>query len=327
MLYLTRRSFPDRLLDGQDLDALADVWFTWYAEARSEEPTGGVGHHRLEGRLWAFPRRDGDRLKQILAGAAAASGLAGLSVARRDPDTLTAATPFADLQQPCSLAPLLACFAAPQLDGLPLMLRLSLHDLRGGPAGPPLAGGTLVVCGQLARGKLRLKGIWPAGLIAEHEPLYEKAPWPEEEAFLRFLDGSDATPRPSVVTLTLLGRQRQQWWQYWVLSRFFRLPGQKKLPAFLGRVGTFAGLLLAALAVLLAVRPTNFPLVLVVGAAAGVAAASLFGLGYVVWRQAREVVAYYTNMRRSLRRVFSRSVRFILVDLAAVGAWPDPHAA
>ena len=330
MLYLTRRSFPDRLLDGDEFDALADVWFAWYGEARSREPTGGVGHHRVEGRLWAVPRHDGDRLEQILDRAVAASGVAGLSAARPDPDTLAAATPFAELRQPCSLAPVLACFVAPEFDGLPLMLRLSLHDWRASPDGPPLAGGTLVICGQLTQGKLRLKGLWPAGLVAEHERLYEKAAWPEEETLLRALDGSDATPPPSAVALAALGRQGSQRWQHWVLTRLFRLPGQKKLPAFLGRVGFFAGLLLVALAalfVLLGIGPRVHLFVVEVTASAALAGLSLWGLAYVVWRQAREVVAHYVNMRAALRRVYARTVRFIPVDLAAVGAWPDPHAA
>jgi hypothetical protein len=326
MLYLTRRSFPDRLLNGDDLDALADVWFSWYGDARAKEPTGGVGHHRVEGRLWGFPRPDGDGLEQILVRAVAASGMDGLSVARPDPDTLTAATPLAELEQPCSLAPVLACFSAPELDGLPLMLRLGLHDWRGPTDGPPLAGGSLVICGQLAQGRLRLKGIWPAGLVAEHEGLYEKARWAEEEALLRFLDGAPAPPASAGV-LAVLGPQRSQRYHHWLLSRFYRVPGQKKLPAFLGRVGFFAALFAASVAVLFVLRPSNSltfgAMVVAVGAAAG----SLWGLGFVVWRQAREVGSHYVNMRAALRRVYARQVRFLPIDLAAVGALPDPHAA
>jgi hypothetical protein len=326
MLYLTRRSFPDRLLDGDDLDALADVWFTWYDEARSKEPTGGVGHHRVEGRLWGFPRHDGDRLQQVLARSGAAGGVDGLSIARPDPDTLAAATPLAELREPCSLRPLLTWFSAPELDGLPLMLRLGLHDWRGPTDGPPAAGGSLVICGQLAQGRLRLKGMWPAGLVAGHERLYEKARWSEEEALMRFLDGAPAPP-PSAVVLAVLGPRRSQRYHHWLFTRFFRVPGQKKLPAFLGRVGFFVGVFAASVAVLVVLRPSN-PLALGgMVAAAGGAACSLWGLGFVVWRQAREVVSYYVNMRAALRRVYAGPVRFLPVDLAAVGAWPDPHAA
>jgi hypothetical protein len=324
MLYLTRRHFPDRLLDGKDLDALADLWFAWYDEVRAQAPSGGVGHHRVEGRLWAFPRQDGDRLERVLAGAVAAGGVAGLEVGRPDPDTLTAATPFFDLRQPCTLAPLLTCFAAPEFDGLPLMLRLSLHDWRGEPDdGPPLAGGTLVICGQPAQGRLRLKALWGAGLVAEHEPLYERARWNEEDLALRALDGGQTIPPAPPTAPTFLGPRGAQRRQHWVLTRLFELPGQPKLAAFLGRAGFFAGFFGVALAVLFGLRPRGYLL----AATVGFATVALTGLGYVVWKQARKVVDHYVHMRAALKRVYSRIVRFIPVDLAAVGAWPDPHAA
>jgi hypothetical protein len=324
MLYLTRRNFPDRLLVGDDLDALADLWFAWYDEVRAQAPSGGVGHHRIEGRLWAFPRHDGDRLERVLAGAVAASGVPGLEIDRPDPDTLAAATPFFDLHQPCTLAPLLACFAAPEFDGLPLLLRLSLHDWRGEPDDDlPLAGGTLVVCGQLAQGRLRLKAIWGAGLVEEHERLYEKARWNEEGLILRALDDPHRIPPVPATAPTFLGPRGPQRRQHWLLSRLFELPGQPKLAAFLGRAGFFAALLAGATAVLLGLRPRGFLL----ASAVGFATVSLGGLAYVVWKQARKVVDYHTHMRAGLKRLYSHSVRFIPVDLAAVGAWPDPHAA
>jgi hypothetical protein len=322
MLYLTRQSFPDRWLDGGDLDALADLWFAWYDQARSQAPTGGVGHHRVEGRVWAFPRHDGDRLAQVLTRAVTAGGT-GLRVERPDPDTLTAATPFLDLDQPCSLAPVLGCFAAPELDGLPLMLRLSLYDWREGPEGPPLAGGTLVICGQLAGGKLRLKGVWAAGLIEGHDPLYERARWEEEHVVLRALDQPGTIPPLPATALTVFAGPGSQRRQYWLLGRFFELPGQRKLPAFLGRVGFSAGLLLVSLAVLFGLRPRG----MLLGAGVVFAAAALLGLLCVVWQQARKVVAHYVNMRAALKRLYAGPIRFIPVDLAAVGAWPDPHAA
>jgi hypothetical protein len=321
MLYLSRRQFPDRLFDAEDLDAAADVWFGWYDEARHKTLTDGIGCHRLEGRLWGFPRPEGDRLAHALAGAAA--GASEFRVERPDPDTLAVGTPYRELAQPCSLAEVLRCFAGPEFDGLPLMLRLSLHDWRGAPDGPPLAGCTLVVCGQLEHGKLLLKGLWPAGLVAERELVYHKARWPGEETFLQALRQYRVTGTALPAPENCFASRPTQVGHHWLLSRFIHFPGDPKLLAFLERVAFFGVLVLMVL-VLHLVLPLPGLLLVPLDVLAVV---SLYGLLYVTLGQAGKVVRYYRNMHTGLKRIFSQGVRFLPVDLAAVGAWPDPHAA
>jgi hypothetical protein len=331
MFYLTRRQFPDLLLDADDLDAAADVWFAWYDDARQTALTDGTGYHRLEGRLWGFPRHDADRLARALE-AAAAAGPSGFRVERRDPDTLAVATPYRDLSQPCSLAEVLRCFAGPEFEGLPLMVRVSLHDWRGPPEGPPARGCTLVLCGQLERGKLLLKGVWPVGLIEEHEAVYRSAAWSGEETFLqaisrqRALGGAEPGPGyyfPPAPENYFTSRSTQAG-GYWLASRFLHIPGDARLPAFLERVAFFAVLALAALVLnfwLLSWRGLPRVVLLVLFAVPG------YGLLYVTFVQALKVVRFYRSMHAALKRIYSRGVRFLPVDLAAVGAWPDPHAA
>src|SRR5205823_2261152 len=99
-----------------------------------------------------------------------------------------------------------------------------------------VAGATLVICGQLDGGGLRLKGVWPAGLADGAEALYEKAMWLEEDWFLGALDDYRATGRRPVFPSTshFAGRHTQQG-RHWALSRFIRYPRRRQLPAFIDR--------------------------------------------------------------------------------------------
>src|SRR5262245_38953264 len=98
MFSLTRRRFPDRLLDDEDLDALSDLWFDWYEQERGPSSGGAGGYQRLEARLWDFPRGQGDRLQALLAGRAAV-GLPRAVVEWPDPDTFTVTGPYVECAQ------------------------------------------------------------------------------------------------------------------------------------------------------------------------------------------------------------------------------------
>jgi hypothetical protein len=326
MLYLNRRQFPDRLLDGEALDAAADVWFGWYDDARHQAATERDGYHRVEARLWGFPRHEAGRLAEVLRRSTANAGSSSLRVECLDPDTLTVTTPYLALAQPCSLAEVFGCFVGPEFEGLLLMLRLSLHEWAGEPVGPPLAGGTLVICGQLEQGRLLLKGIWPVGLVPAHEDLYLKGKWAQEDNFLHALGMARATGRAGPPPERLFASRPTQMHLHWLLSRIVHFPGQPRLPAFLGRVGFFTALLLIAVALVLALPGWRNLRVLPVTALL-LPLVPLYGLVYVVWKQARVVAQYYVNMSTNLKRAFSKGARFVPTDLAAVGAWPDPHAA
>jgi hypothetical protein len=324
MLSLTRRQFPDRLLTDADLDALSELWFALYEQARAPSPGGARNYQRLEARLWAFPRSQGDRLQVLLAGRAAVE-LPRAVVERPDPDTLTVAGPYVEFAQAWSPAALAALFRAVEFDGLPLMLRLSLHAWPGEPEGTPAAGGTLVVCGRLEGGRLRLKGIWPAGLAEGKEALYEKAKWHEENWFLGALDDYCATGRrPAFPRASHFAGRHTQWGQHLALSRFIRYPSRRQLPAFLDRVAFFGVPLLLALALLAWILSWPSPEPWLLGALTPLAVVPLAGLVYVVGKEVRRVAAYHRRMSAELTRVYAQNVRYEAVDLAALGVIEDP---
>jgi hypothetical protein len=324
MYSLTRRRFPDRLLDDADLDALSDLWFAWYEQARVPSSSGAVGYQRLEARLWGFARGQGDWLQALLTGRAAAL-LPQAVVERADPDTLTVAGPYVEFAQAWSPAALVALFHAGEFDGLPFMLRLSLHDWRDEPQGPPLAGGTLVVCGQLDGGSLRLKGIWSAGLAEGLEALYEKAAWHEEDWLLAALDDYHRTGRRPVFPETADFAPRPiQRGRHWALSRFIRFPTRNKLGAFLDRVAFFGVPLLGAVALLVWVLSWPWPEPWLLGALTALVVIPFLGLLHVVSKEFRRVANYHRRMTAALTRVYSQRLGFAEVDLAPLGLSDDP---
>jgi hypothetical protein len=323
MLCLTRKDFPDLLLDDHDLEAVVELWFRWHRMAPPAVlAIVATGYHRVEGRLWGFPRQQAESLQQALRAAAASCGLPEVQVEQPDPDTLTVSTRYLDLGQPCSLVALLDCFAAPEFEGLPLMLRLSLHEWRGQPQGPPLAGSTIALCGQLQGGRLLLKAAWPARLVPGQERLYEKARWQGEERFLRAVRAYPGPSDPPTGYEVLFGSRRHQKRAHWLASWIVDFPGEAKLPGFLRRVGFFTAFILLAVALLIWV-PMDWLSKILVAAWAVLCGK---GLVYVVYRKARLVVAYYTRMRAAFERLYTQDPCFEEIDLAAVGAWPDPHA-
>jgi hypothetical protein len=229
------------------------------------------------------------------------------------------------LAQAWSPATLAALFHAVEFDGLPLMLRLSLHDWHGEPEGPPAGGGTLVICGQLDGDQLRLKGIWPAGLAEKEEALYEKAAWPEEDWLLGALAHYRTTGRRPVFPESshFAARPIQQG-RYWALSRFIRFPSRNRLGDFLGRVAFFGMPLLFAVALLAWVLSGPLPEPWLLGALTALVAVPLTGLVYVVSNELRRVANYHRRMTAALTRVYSQSLRFEEVDLDALGVIDDP---
>jgi hypothetical protein len=322
MLTLTRRQFPDRLMGADDLDAVTDLWLGWHHQERTFSLRNVVGYHRVQARLWGFPRGEGDRLQRLLAERVAAAGLADVTVERPDPDTLTATGPFLTIKQPCSLGLWLSACAGPEFDGLPLMLRLSIHDWRGAPQGEPVSGGTVVLCGRLQGGRFLLKGLWPAGLVdAAAERLYEKTIWPDEGRFLEALDAYRSTSTLPPSWGERFASRRVQKQVHWAACLLVDFPGQRhKLWAFLGRVAFWLALLALA-AVLAFVLPPGLETALLAGF---LAATALSSLTTVVWLKARRALGYYTSMRRALRKVYTQGVSFHKVDLAALGVLSDP---
>jgi hypothetical protein len=100
----------------------------------------------------------------------------------------------------------------------------------------------------------------------------------------------------------------------------FDLPGQAKLPAFLGRVGFFA--CLTILSVLLLVQlpilgPYEVPVALlgVIG---------LAGFGFNVWWKGRTIYRYHSRMKAALRKLYSGAINYVPIDLVELGVADNP---
>src|SRR5713101_426601 len=93
MLYLARKEFPDRMMDDEDLDAIADLWRAWYERKPASRRGDWEVYQFLEIRLWGFARDRGAALVNVLKQRLASYGLPEPAVELPDPDTITVACP------------------------------------------------------------------------------------------------------------------------------------------------------------------------------------------------------------------------------------------
>jgi hypothetical protein len=100
----------------------------------------------------------------------------------------------------------------------------------------------------------------------------------------------------------------------------FDLPGQGKLPAFLGRMSFFATVMILAGFMLYTV-PVNWPYL---APAVLLGLIGLAGFSFNVWWKARMVYRYHSRMKSALRRLYSRPVSYPDVDLAELGVAENP---
>jgi hypothetical protein len=247
MFYLARNRYPDRIFDEDDLDAVADLWRAWYEKRRSGLRSHWVVYQFLEVRLWGFARDRGAALVDLLRKDMISCGLSDPPVALRDSDTISVASPAVCIEQDLPRGLWLDLFHDEEFAGLPLMLRLTISEYRDQPEGRPGDCAGLVLVGKLQDGRLQLKAIWPSSLEAERlDALFKMAVWPEETEFLQALDDFQRTGLVGSGTGGLFVSRGQEQVGYSVIRLLFDLPGQAKLPAFLGRVGFFAVPILVA---------------------------------------------------------------------------------
>jgi hypothetical protein len=319
MLYLARKEYPDRLMEEEDLDAVADLWRAWHDKRCWGARFARNAYQFLEIRVWGFARDRSAALVSLLRKSLDSSGLPETTVELLDPDTIRIASPPVPVAELLLGGLWLGLFRGEEFAGLPLMLRLSINEYRGEPEGRPADSAGLVVVGKLHENCLQLKAIWPNSLEVERlDPLFRMAVWPEEKHFLWALDEFQATGRAPPVKSELFVSRRQEQFAYWFIRLLFDLPGQAKLPAFLARTGFFVCLVFLAGLLFFQTEMFVTPTLVLLGVL------GLAGFGFNVWWKARMIVAYHSRMKAALRKVYSRSITLPAVDLAQLGVADNP---
>jgi hypothetical protein len=320
MLTLHRQRFPDVPMDGDTIDAAAEMWIGWYRLARKDAAQAAPPFHRLQIRVWGFARTSALALQQLLIRRVQSFRLACSTVERPDPDTLSVTTPWLDFSQTCLPSELSTLFADPAFTGLPMMLRFTVEEHREKPGGEPAASRTLVLCGQWHDGTLIVKAVWPAGNFGTEDRLYELAVWPLETRFLEDLDCYRNTGELQRTWETEFRSQAHDRMENRLLRSVVILPGQPKLRVFLSQVILFLVLLVTGLLLL--------PLVLLHKALVlpGVAliAVGAWGLFYVTRARIRVIALRHASMQRALKQLHAKPLKFMPVNMADWGLQDDP---
>jgi hypothetical protein len=322
MLYLVRRKFPDRLMDEDELDAVAALWRAWYGMKHKSIWGRREAYQFLEIRLWGFVRSRSEKLVGFLEQRLSEYGLSEAHVELLDPDTIKVTSPSVPTSELLPRGLWLDLFTGEEFSGLPIMVRLTISEHQDISENGVGHNAKLVLVGELRENKLQLKAVWPNILRKDAiEQLYHRAVWPNEIAFLRALDDFRATGRVDLgpAAAELFATHQQVQFGYWFLRLFFDLPGQSKLSAFLGRIGFFTALLIAAGSLMYwaqAIPPLQ-------AQAAALAVIAIAGLGYNVWRKLRHIVTYHSAMQKALRRAYSGTISLPEVDLQKEGVAVD----
>jgi hypothetical protein len=321
MFYIARKAFPDRILDDDDLDAVADLWRAWHQEKSDSALFSRKAYQFLQVRLWGFARDRAAALADLLKQGLESYGLPESHVTFLDPDTICIDSPAVPVFEALPRGLWLDLFRDEAFDGLPLMLRLSISEFRGRPEGAPGESVGLVLVGLLRNDRLQLKAVWPNTTEAERlDPVFHKAVWPEEEKFLHALDEFQESGRLPPRDSSLFVTRRQERTAYWSIRLLFDVPGDDKLSGFLGRIGFFFSLMVIAALVLL-YAPMNWLMPFIVEL---VALVGLFGLGFNLFWKGRIVYLYYSRMKAALRKLYSQSINYVPVDLAELGLADNP---
>jgi hypothetical protein len=318
MLYLIRRQFPDRVMDHNDLDGVAALLRGWYRDQRHDHHDDVYQY--LELRLWGFARQRGEALLGLLQEGLKSYGLPASYAQLSDPDTIVVQSPPVPLLELLPPGLWLDLFGDEQFSGLPIMVRLSIGE--GGGQTQPIAEQctTLILVGAIQKGQLLLKAIWPNRMQSTgHEQLFHNAVWPEESQFLKALDGFRKTGNKGVPTPSLFLSPAQVQLGTWVIRLLYDLPGQARLPAFLGRLGFF--LTLMAMAGLLLLVPLWW---VRRGPVIWFGLIGLTGFFFNLWRKARHIYQFHSRMKVALRKLYSEPNRLLPVSLEELGVASNP---
>src|SRR5262245_51206693 len=320
MQTILRSKFPDTLLEPALLECAAALWLEWALPSR---PLGLFPRqclHRVQAHLWGVPRPDIEACRARLA-RRTAQELPDATVELSDQDTLTVTSPWREISQPAALARLAGLFGE-EFEGMRLMLRFTAGQWSGTPDDRPLAEGTLVLWTELRGGVPRLRGMWPGDITGNGETPFNFAPWAGEagfwEAVGRFRETGEA-PRCRERLFITPARQRLRRAARWLQVD---VGEQRTLGAFLVRVATFGIITAASLTAVCVIRTVP---VIVVAAPLGLISLRLFVRTLV--RKAMNFVHLHHNMQARLREVYSQPLRYVPVNLAEAGPWPEVSTA
>ncbi len=315
---LARKQFVDRVLEAEDLAALAELLTSWQSH---QAPGGGgvpIAAASPSAGFWGFARADGDLFARKIAYRAESRQIAGVTLTRPDPDTLivTLTAPPAGSPVPAGAAAgaLFALVVDRDFNNQCVEFRLPLRG-RGSGAG------ALVLYGAVQHGRYRLKALWRAGAGDFAEELYAHAPWPHEAQLLAALHdfratGSRAVPAWAPAALFPDGSGRA----VGSAVAWFLRPAADGVGAFLGRVGlaaSVAGLCAYALARRSA---PGFSFLFGAGLIIGLLAL-VYTVGIRVWM----VVLCRQMMRANQQKMQTQAMSFPELNLAEQpGALEDP---
>jgi hypothetical protein len=320
MQTIMRFKFPDTLLEPALLESAAVLWLEWAVQSHRAALFPRQTFHRAQAQLWGVPRLTIEACRAQLA-RRAVQEVPDATVALSDPDTLTVTSPWRDVSQPAALARLAGIFGE-EFEGMRLKLRFTAGQWRGMSDDRPLAEGTLVLWTELRGGVPRLRATWPGDLSGNGETPFHFTRWAGElrfwEAVAEFRETGEAPPCRERLFITP-ARQRLRRAARWLQVD---VGEQRTLGAFLVRVATFGTIAAASLTAVCVIR--TIPVV-VVAAPLGLIALRLFLRTLI--KKAMNVVHLHQNMKARLREVYSQPLRYLPVNLAEAGPWPEVSAA
>jgi hypothetical protein len=327
-MILMRKSYPDRPLGAEKLEALGDLWSDWCESESRGSPVKPLLSQEFQVQLWGFPRSRAEPLTGALRRCLAAGGFPGDCVERTDADTLTVRCPPAPFRSAWPRGLIGRLLFETAFDGLDAELRFSVQESGDGPNLPTL---TLVVRGLLGGGLLLLKALYQADHRVDLERLFHGRQWEGEALCLQSLDERDKAP--AGVGLSRSGSYRPAHERPGLLSirRAIDAPGDNKLLGFLKRIGacTAPFVIGAGLATYQAwnFRPPLWDSPIPFMTAVILMAIGLLGIGLLFWLKGGEIVRRYHNMKAARQRAFTSNIEFPHLDLASQGVIDNPVAA
>ncbi len=339
-----RKQFRDDQLGAVELRGAAEAWRCTYLltceRIRNRTPRADV---RLEAIVWGFPRRDAERL---LARVDSQLRPIGFTCTLRDPDTIEVVGPAAFVHYECDVTGWMRLLAIPELAGLCTCLRLAV-------AVPKHGSFPLVLFGVMRDGGLRLKASWEGAA----EDLFLKAKWHHQGALnaaiawyahgynavqlqqnepdwkvvtLSYAGGATGATDPMKIARSTLARDKSISFSrgtHQVVGFFLWLwydrPGQRSLPAFLGRMAIGAVILVFGAIGAIDARANAVLRAILV-------ALSLLGgllLARVIWMKCRTIVRYHAAMGKSLAKLYSAPSEHVRSDFAPEMFASDPMIA
>jgi len=175
MLFLLRRKYPDRMMDEDELDAVAALWRAWYAKRHKSIWGRREAYQFLEIRLWGFARSRSKKLLGLLGQRLSEYGLSEVHVELLDPDTIKVTSPSVPTSELLPPGLWLDLFGGEEFSGLLIMVRLTISEHQEVSEDSADHSAKLVLVGEIQQERLQLKAVWPNVLRKSSiEQLYHK---------------------------------------------------------------------------------------------------------------------------------------------------------